>query len=633
MPNKNEETPFGGGRIHSVAVTDRSLKMLLAIAFLAMAILRFVALRADNPTTIDFSLGQFTDETYYTMNARNQVLFGRPNLDEFNNMIMSPVLHLVHLANFEVFGVGATEARSVSAVFGLLTILALFWGLNRAFGLRVAALGMLLLGFDHIFLLFNREALMDTPSCFPAMVAFGCFVAALRSSRGFWWLAACGVLAVLSVITRSQQAPVILVPFLALFLCKRPKETLPVFVGLTVALGVYLIAWYLPHKAEINHINEYFKRTLWGPTSGGEVLKNVAAALFRPEGVVGYFARSSPWLMVGAVLGLILASSKKIDRPRRHTATPTPDSQAGEGSTLPPLGTEGERRGWPAQPDGGGTSSEGLEVDPIIERPAAAFLAAYLVLEMLAFAVVSYTPGRYMMIMLPPMAGLAAIGFMRLDAVREALDRSFLARLFCFLAWTFIAHHVVGPALASLGKAPQFIGAFVVGALLAWGSIGLLRASTQPRGVSKVALAAALALNAFWLGDWATHLTYGQARAADWANTNIPRDAVIVNGVWLGLDSRFHALSILSATDRKDPSVHLDLSNMDHPLQRNMDKPLYLVWPHTTTEPGKPPVESPEYGNDALGSATLLHSEQVRDHTVDIYKILPIWGRGTGPGR
>ena len=149
-------------------MSDSVIKRLLVVAFALMALLRFVDLRADNPTNIDFSFGQFTDETYYTMNARNQVLFGQARLDEFNNMDMSPLLHYVHLANFSVFGVGAVQARSVSAVF------------SRTFEERAAVYAMPM--FVH-----NSLSLDDGTSRDTFLTGFGARVASVfaRGSFGF----------------------------------------------------------------------------------------------------------------------------------------------------------------------------------------------------------------------------------------------------------------------------------------------------------------------------------------------------------------------------------------------------------------------------------------------------------------
>ena len=110
-------------------MTARTLKILFALACLLMVGLRVYDLTSDNSFRIDFSLGQLTDESYYTMNAKNMALFGQERLDGFNNMLLSPALHFIHELNFRLFGVGTEQARLVSVVFGLLTVGTLFWAL------------------------------------------------------------------------------------------------------------------------------------------------------------------------------------------------------------------------------------------------------------------------------------------------------------------------------------------------------------------------------------------------------------------------------------------------------------------------------------------------------------------------
>ena len=55
---------------------------------------RLLWLDADPWPRLDWSTGIWTDEGFYTYNARNAVLFGQAHLDEFNNDNLMPLLDM-----------------------------------------------------------------------------------------------------------------------------------------------------------------------------------------------------------------------------------------------------------------------------------------------------------------------------------------------------------------------------------------------------------------------------------------------------------------------------------------------------------------------------------------------------------
>src|SRR5207302_1852200 len=144
-----------------------------------------------------------------------------------NNMLLSPLLHFVHTGSFLLMGAGSVQARLVSVLFSLFTLLVLFAALRRAFDIRIAATATLFLGLDHTYLLFNRMALMDTPATLPAVAAFYAFGRATLNPKSkiqnpkYQWFVACGALMAITYISRSLCAYLIPAPFLALWLESR----------------------------------------------------------------------------------------------------------------------------------------------------------------------------------------------------------------------------------------------------------------------------------------------------------------------------------------------------------------------------------------------------------------------------
>lgn len=82
--------------------------LIISIMFLMalLVVLRLVCLDADPYPRLSWSSALLTDEGFYIHNARNLVLFGRLRTDEFNNMLIMPILHQVQVCVFRNFGVG-----------------------------------------------------------------------------------------------------------------------------------------------------------------------------------------------------------------------------------------------------------------------------------------------------------------------------------------------------------------------------------------------------------------------------------------------------------------------------------------------------------------------------------------------
>src|SRR4051794_7168818 len=65
--------------------------LIIGLAFA----LRLAALDSDAYPRLSWSSALLTDEGFYIHNARNVVLFGTAQTDQFNNMLIMPTLHAV----------------------------------------------------------------------------------------------------------------------------------------------------------------------------------------------------------------------------------------------------------------------------------------------------------------------------------------------------------------------------------------------------------------------------------------------------------------------------------------------------------------------------------------------------------
>jgi len=330
------------------------------VALVALLVLpRLLALDADPPPSLDWTSGIWTDEGFYSYHARNAVLFGQTH-DEFHPEALSPVLDAVQRAVFHIWGVGLTQARAISVLCSLAALLFFWDALRRALGARVALMGLLLLGTDAVFGFYNRLALLETPA---ALVVCAAFWALTWEQPRAWVLA--GALAAGALAFKTTFLLFLPLPLL-IWLARRAWRPAAWYaVGAAVGATLYWVGWGAAHGAEVWRLNHYYWTHQSQPRSAGEALADVCRALLGPHrSVLGFLLTRSPVLTALALAGLISG--------RRRPARPS-------------LRRDTERLLWL-------WAASGL-----------AFLA-----------VTRYAPTRYDLVVLPALAGMAAVSLRRL---------------------------------------------------------------------------------------------------------------------------------------------------------------------------------------------------------------------------
>ena len=497
------------------------------LLIMMMVGLRCVALDSDAYPRLSWSSALLTDEGFYLHNARNRILFGHAQTDQFNNALIMPVLDAVQTGVFHLFGVGAVSARAISVVLGLLTLPVFCDALRRAFGLRTAGFGLLLLGLDHVSLLYSRLALMDTPAAFVLVCAFWLWVRSgegqeAGSGRKRIWLALCGLVLGVCYSVRGLGALVYPVPILLLggdlWRAWRGRERgensagagegraallglLSLVGGLIVALGVYGAVWYLPHRAELTRVNHYYLFDQLMPHSLNAVRQNVTRTLFGYErGCSSYLLHHAPVQFVLALMGLASWSIR-----------------------------------------GGGVDMQNAP------RRNAVYLGWWLLIAWTVFGIVRYAPPRYYVIFYPALTGIAALVLSDAAAVVRTVLNHRTART---LLGGFLTYHLCEAGLQHASGTAEAV-LYGVTALVGIGLfcvqpgrlLGLHADFLRPTMV----LAVWAAVNALWLGDWLTHLRYTQRDADRWLAANLPANSVLIGDAAPGLclNSRFVAVSVI----------------------------------------------------------------------------------------
>ena len=258
------------------------------LVLLALVLPRVLFLDADAAPDLCWGTGIWTDEGFYTHNARNAVLFGQAELDGFNNRNLSPILDLLQQGIFRGFGVGLVPVRTLSVVFGLLALVFFYDGLRRTLGRRVAVTATLFLGFEPTYLFYNRLALMESPAVCVACAAFWAWC--IGGVRG---RLLAGFLAASLVAWKSSFLLFAPLPVLAALITPRPPimgEKFPRYRGLgvyalgaVVALLLYYVLWFRPHEDAIVHMNRHYAMEQARPKSLTQLLWMIR------RGWIGYY--------------------------------------------------------------------------------------------------------------------------------------------------------------------------------------------------------------------------------------------------------------------------------------------------------------------------------------------------------
>jgi len=276
--------------------------LTIGIIFITILALRLIHLEADPPLNLDWSGGFFGDEMALAHNARNKVLFGEWISDEWNPFIYSPLLTLLEYAFFSVLGVGLIPLRLVNICLLFLGFWLLLLTLRRERDWPTALLAVGLLGFNYIFLMYNRIGLNDTFLVFPMLLTLYLWHRGLEKPPYF---ILAGVSAFICYATKATALYFTLAAALSLVfaILQKVREAGGLKKGLR-SLGFFLsgfglscFAWYrfffLPNQGRFESAMQDWIR-LAMPENLGKFWSNLTSPLF-----LKYFSLSPVGLLVG----------------------------------------------------------------------------------------------------------------------------------------------------------------------------------------------------------------------------------------------------------------------------------------------------------------------------------------------
>jgi len=174
----------------------------MSVIAIGAAALRGIYPAADPPWRASVGV-VWHDEGAWTHNARNKALFGGWRQDEWNPVYIAPVFTAFEYGSFALFGVGLRQARLVSEVSGVVSVLLLALALRRIRGPGAGLIAVALSATNYVYVMYDRAAIME--GLMAAFIVFSWYCSA-RAEREPRWGAAAGSMATLAFFTKAAAA-------------------------------------------------------------------------------------------------------------------------------------------------------------------------------------------------------------------------------------------------------------------------------------------------------------------------------------------------------------------------------------------------------------------------------------------
>jgi 4-amino-4-deoxy-L-arabinose transferase-like glycosyltransferase len=527
---------------------------------------RVIFLDADPWPPLDWSTGIWTDEGFYTYNARNAVLFGTAHLDQFNNNILMPVLDAVQRAVFTTFGVSLISARAISVVASLLTLLFFYDAMRRVWGRRIARTGALFLGGEATYIFYNRLALMETPATLIHVIALW----GLSLSTPVGWILA-GAMAAGTIAFKTTYLVLLPLPLVLWALRRRWKPIGWYALGAAISFLAYGLLWGRANQAEILRMNNYYRVHQSQPADIKEATWCLQRGVFsyktgNKRGMIHFFETRTPVLTTLGLIGVLTVWHR-----RRKTEKPA--------------------RGRVLQRD-----------------ETSQLYALWIVAGLGMLLITRYQPTRYFLLVYPALAALAAVTLWKLPILWQQRKENKWAQGVIALPTFFLWHHLTAPLWFAItpkwheeiSLSVATIATFLLTRLICNASWQLPRRRFM-LAVQAVFLTISLALWTHWL----VTRRYETRDIGRKMGRDFPQNAVFVGSApHFCLENRLRFIPIFR-----------DLANGDNPIGTfHPDYILYnpTPWPQSYWEANAPQAVRPE---------NLVEIIPWRDFRLVLYKV------------
>jgi 4-amino-4-deoxy-L-arabinose transferase-like glycosyltransferase len=307
----------------NLEITRREFALVLLAILAIAALLRVVFPAADPPWNPTVGI-VWHDEGAWVHNARNKALFGAWSQDAWNPMYVAPVFTGLEYGAFAAFGVGVRQARLVSEVLGIVSVLVLALGVGRTGGRLAGLIAGALAATNYVYVMYDRAALMEGSMVAFIVISWYCYARA--QSRAWWgWLA--GTAALLAYFTKAAaafyvaalgiEAVIALLPPNDADSAQTRRAAMATLCGLVTAALVALAVFVVPHWADYRFYNwqmsvtrkpSYTFRSLMDRVTWFPILHDVFTRtwLVLVAGTAGLFGALTRWRRLAAPERLLI---------------------------------------------------------------------------------------------------------------------------------------------------------------------------------------------------------------------------------------------------------------------------------------------------------------------------------------
>lgn len=296
--------------------------VVLALILVLAASIRVIHLRADPPANISASRALWTDEAFKNYNVRNKVLFGHWRVNEENdyrrNLWKKPMVMLLRYSFLKVIGVGFAQARLVSVLLSIITLVVLFFWTKKFLGYVTSIMGLSFLGLNYNYFVFSRVGTYE--QLYILLIVLTGFFLHLGKKRGIYYLLSGITLYLLYSIkmTGLFLFGVVGIYWLYLFWRRKNKDlkrllrNIGLFVGgLIIAVIVFKVLYYImqPPIKEGRVVPEAL--TFFFPRGLGEFFRTTLSVAQLTN-----FFRDTPIISICFAFGLMLMVTEFFTHPK-----------------------------------------------------------------------------------------------------------------------------------------------------------------------------------------------------------------------------------------------------------------------------------------------------------------------------
>ena len=271
-------------------------------------VLLAIQLPADPATGVTASDSPFTDEGWYLLGARNQALLGRFITDDWQLSWAHLPFTVVAAGVFEIFGVGVVQARALSIVFSVATVVLATALVARRLGMAAGIVAGTALATSALLLYYGRLGTLE-PMVMVLLVIGLVLLLSRASDRPGWRGIAAGAALALAIGTKPSAAPAVAGIILGAIAAGRAVPGLRHRALASVAaIALAGAAWailVIPQPGAVESILR-----IWAVQAPPE---SAIAVAWR---VIDYFSQSdgaitlAAPLMVGSLLGIVLIGAR-----------------------------------------------------------------------------------------------------------------------------------------------------------------------------------------------------------------------------------------------------------------------------------------------------------------------------------